>query len=79
MERRAGTSIFGHSANAGGGTVRVFCLPGSILVFVCVIEQVGSWRDCTIFLVSLALFWRVGTIEMVGGAVFKFSLSSVCC
>jgi len=31
------------------------------------------------FLVSLALFWRVGTIEMVGGAVFKFSLSSVCC
>ncbi len=79
MGRRAGTSIFGHSANAGGGAVRVFCLFGSILVCVCVIEQVGSWRDGTIFLVSLALLWQVGTIEMVGGAVFKFSLSSVCC
>ncbi len=42
MERRAGTSIFGHSANAGGGTVRVFCLLGSVLVCVCVIEQVGG-------------------------------------
>ncbi len=31
------------------------------------------------FIVSLALLWRVGTIGMVGGAVFKFSLSSVCC
>jgi hypothetical protein len=27
------------------------------------------------FLVSLASFWRVGTIEMVGGVVFRFSLS----
>ncbi len=27
----------------------------------------------------LALFWRVGTIEMVGGAVCKTSLSSVSC
>ena len=67
VERRAGMDIFGHSANAGGGTVRVFCLLGSVLVCVCVIEQVGWWRDSTIFLVSLPLFWRVGTIEMVGG------------
>ncbi len=72
MERRAGTSIYGHSANAGGGTVRVFCLLGSVLVCVCVIEQVGSWRDGTIFLVFLALFWRVGTIEMVGGLYLNF-------
>jgi hypothetical protein len=64
VERRAGTSIFGHSANAGGGTVRVFCF-WALFWCVCVIEQVGSWRD--------------GTIEMVGGAVFKFSFSSVCC
>ena len=67
VERRAGTNIFGHSAIAGGGTVRVFCLLGSVLVCVCVIEQVGWWRDSTIFLVFLPLFWRVGTIEMVGG------------
>jgi hypothetical protein len=70
VERRAGTSIFGHSANAGGGTVRVFCLLGSVLVCVCVIEQVGWWRDSTIFLVSLALFWRVGTVKMVGGVLY---------
>jgi hypothetical protein len=42
VECRAGTSIFGHSANAGGGTVRVFCLLGSVLACVCVIEQVGG-------------------------------------
>jgi hypothetical protein len=59
----------GHSANAGGGTVRVFCLLGSVLVCVCVIEQVGWWRDSTIFLVFSALFWRVGTNEMVGGVL----------
>jgi hypothetical protein len=70
VERWAGTSIFGHSANAGGGTVRVFCFLGSALVCVCLIEQVGWWRDSTIFLVSLPLFWRVGTIEMVGGVLY---------
>jgi hypothetical protein len=37
-----------------------------------VIEQVGSWRDGTIVFVSLALFWRVGTIEMVGGLYLNF-------
>jgi hypothetical protein len=42
VERRAGTSIFGHSANAGGGTVRVFCFLGSVLACVCVVEQVGG-------------------------------------
>jgi hypothetical protein len=35
-----------------------------------VIEQVGWWRDSTIFLVSLALFWRVGTVKMVGGVLY---------
>jgi hypothetical protein len=57
VERRAGTSIFGHSANAGGGTVRVFCF-WALFWCVCVIEQVGSRRD--------------GTIEMVGGLYLKF-------
>ncbi len=80
VERRAGTSIFGRFAGVGGGPVRIFCFLGSFLARVCVIEQVGGgWRDSTIFLVFSALFWRVGTIEMVVGAVFKFSLSSVCC
>ena len=34
VECRAGTSIFGPSAGVGGGTVRIFCLLGSILVCV---------------------------------------------
>jgi hypothetical protein len=70
---------FGRFAGLGGGPVRVSCLFGFVLACVCVIEQVGGWRGSTIILVFSVLFWRVGTIEMVGGAVFKFSLSSVCC
>ena len=31
VECRAGTSIFGHFAGVGGGTVRVFCFSGSVL------------------------------------------------
>jgi hypothetical protein len=31
VERRAGTSIFGHSTGGGGGAVRVFCFLGSVL------------------------------------------------
>ncbi len=34
VEFRAGTSIFGPSAGVGGGTVRIFCLLGFILVCV---------------------------------------------
>ncbi len=57
-----------------------FCPFGSVLACACLNEQVGGWRGSTIFLVFSAFFWRVGTIEMVGGgAVFRFSLSSVCC
>jgi hypothetical protein len=41
VELRAGTSIFGHSANASGGTVRVFCFL-AVSACVCVIEQVGG-------------------------------------
>ena len=33
---------FGHFAGVVGGTVRVFCLLGSVLACVCVIEQVGG-------------------------------------
>ena len=56
-----------------------FLLLGSVLACVCVIEQVGGVAGQYDFLVFSVSFWRVGTIEMVGGAVFKFSLSSVCC
>jgi hypothetical protein len=42
VERRAGTSIFGRFAGLGGGPVRIFCLLGSALARVCVIEQVGG-------------------------------------
>jgi hypothetical protein len=77
---RAVTSIFGRFAGLGVGPVRVSCPFGFVLACVCVIEQVGGWRGSTIFLVFSALvFGGYGTIEMAGGAVFKISLSSVCC
>jgi hypothetical protein len=41
-ECRAGTSIFGHFAGLGVGPVRIFCLFGSVLACVCVIEQGGG-------------------------------------
>ncbi len=69
VERRAGMDIFGHSANAGGGTVRVFCLLGSILVCVCVIEQVESWRDGTILLVSWLCFGGSVRLKWWGGCI----------
>ncbi len=59
VECRAGTSIFGHFAGVGGGTVRVF-LSSWLCFGVCgVIEQVGVAGQYDFFLVSLALFWRV--------------------
>ena len=68
VECRAGTSIFGCFAGLGGGPVRVSCPFGFVLACVCVIEQVGGgWRGSTIFPVFSALFWRVGTIEIVSG------------
>jgi hypothetical protein len=77
---RAVTSIFGRFAGLGVGPVRVSCPFGFVLACVCVIEQVGGWRGSTIFLVFSVLFvGGYGTIEMAGGAVFKISLSSVCC
>ncbi len=58
MECRAGTSIFGHFAGVGGGTVRLLCFLGSCFGGYGMIEQVGVAGQYG-FLVSLALFWRV--------------------
>jgi hypothetical protein len=79
VECRAGTSIFGHFAGVGGGTVRVFCLLGSVLACVVRLNRWG-WRDSTIFLVSLALF-LAGTVRLKwqGCAVISFSFSLVSC
>ena len=41
-------------------------------VCLCDLAGGGGWRGSTIFLVFSALLWRVSTIEMVVGAVFKF-------
>jgi hypothetical protein len=41
VECRAGTSIFGHFAGVGGGTVRVFCFLGFCFGGNGAIEQVG--------------------------------------
>ncbi len=62
-----------------GGTVRVFCFSCSVLAGTVRLNRWG-WRDSTGFLFSWLCFGGYGTIEMVGGgAVFNFSLSSVCC
>jgi hypothetical protein len=77
---RAVTSIFGRFAGLGVGPVRVSCPFGFVLACVCVIEQVGGVAGQYNFLVFSALvLGGYGTIEMAGYAVFKISLSSVCC
>ncbi len=80
MECRAGTSIFGHSAGVGGGTVRIFCFLGSVLVGAVRLNRWG-WRDSTDLssFPGFVFFGGYGTIEMVGVLIFKFSLSSVSC
>jgi hypothetical protein len=58
VECRAGTSIFGHFAGVGGGTVWVFCFLGSCFGGYGTIEQVevaGQYG----FSVFLTLSWRV--------------------
>ena len=65
VECRAGTSIFGPFAGVGGGAVRIFLLPCSVLACLAGLKWWG-WRDSMGFLVSLALFGRYGTIEMAG-------------
>jgi hypothetical protein len=61
-----------------GGTVRVFCFSGSVSAGTVRLNRWG-WRDSTDSLFSWLCFGGCGTIEMVVGAVFNFSLSSVCC
>jgi hypothetical protein len=60
------------------GLYGLFRLLGIVLAWMCVIKQVeggGGGRDSTIFFFSFpGCFGGSGTIEMVGGAVFKFSL-----
>jgi hypothetical protein len=66
VECRAGTSIFGHFAGVGGGTVRIFYFPGLRPGVYGTIEMVGVAGQYR-FLVSLACFGGYGTIEIVGG------------
>ncbi len=46
MECRAGTSIFGHSAGVGGGTVRISCFLGSVLAGT---VRLKWWGGCCVF------------------------------
>ena len=80
VECRAGTSIFCHFVDVGGGTVWIFYFPWLRFGVYGTIEQVGVAGQYG-FLVSLALFLG-GTVRWKwwgGGAVFHFSLFSVCC
>ena len=60
MECRAGTSIFGHFVSVGGGTVRIFWFPGSVLAGTVRLK----WWGGAVFLSSLSSVccqfpWRV--------------------
>jgi hypothetical protein len=80
VECRVGTNIFNHFVDVGGGTVWIFYFSWLRLGVYGTIEQVGVAGQYG-FLVSLALFLG-GTVRLKwwgGGAVFLFSLSSVCC
>jgi hypothetical protein len=57
VERRAGTSIFGHFAGVGGGTVRVFCFVGSCFGGYGTIEQVGVAGQYGFFVFPALLWW----------------------
>ena len=46
MECRAGTNIFGHFVGVGGGTVRIFCFPGSVLAGT---VRLKWWGGCCVF------------------------------
>jgi hypothetical protein len=80
---RAGTRILGNPLIRLAGLYGLFRLLGIALAWMCVIKQVeggGGGRDSTIFfLVSLAFLVGPVRLKWWGGAVFKFSLSSVCC
>jgi hypothetical protein len=65
VECRAGTSIFGRFAGVGGGPVRIFYFPGSVLACFARLKW-GGWAGQYGFSSSLVLFGGYGTIEMAG-------------
>jgi hypothetical protein len=77
--RRAGTSIFGHFAGVGGGTVRVFCVLGSVLACAVRLNRWGWWDSTDFSGFPGSVLAGMVRLKWWGGSVFKFSLSSVCC
>ena len=75
MECRAGTSIFGRYAGVGGGTVRVFCLLGSVLACVCL--RLNRWGVAGQYdFSSFPGFVLAGTVRLKWwGAVFSLLIS----
>ncbi len=61
MECRAGTSIFGHFAGVGGGTVRIFCFLGSVLAGTVRLK----WWGGVVF--SLFIFLSLLAVLLAGG------------
>ncbi len=61
MECRAGTSIIGHFVGVGGGTVRIFCFPGSVLAGTVRLK----WWGGAVF--SLFIFLSLLSILLAGG------------
>jgi hypothetical protein len=72
VECRAGTSIFCHFVDVGGGTVWIFYFPWLHFGVYGTIEQVGVAGQYG-FLVSLALFWGVQYDGNGGAGVLCFT------
>jgi hypothetical protein len=72
VECRAGTSIFCHFVDVGGGTVWIFYFPWLRFGVYGTIEQVGVAGQYG-FLVSLALFWGVQYDGNGGAGVLCFT------
>jgi len=75
VERRAGTSIFGHFAGVGGGAVRVFCFLGSCFGGYDTIKQVGVAGQYGFSSFPGSVLAGTVRLKWWGGAVFSLFIS----
>jgi hypothetical protein len=79
VECRAGTSIFGHFAGVGGGTVRIFCFPWLRFgVFGTIVMGEGG-GTVRIFIFPGSILAGTVRLKWRGCAVISFSFSVVSC
>ncbi len=79
VECRAGTSIFDHFVDVGGGTVRIFYFPWLRFGVYGTIEMVGVAGQYRFSSFPGSVLAGTVGLKWWGGVVFLFSLFSVCC